>query len=55
MNKIPNDVDEILERLGYDENLYSLKSKLFIVSIHSETALELGFRDAVGTAMNERA
>lgn len=54
-NKIPNEVDEILERLGYDENLFSLRSKLFIVSIHAEMPLELAFKDAVGTAMFEWA
>ena len=54
-SKIANDVDEILEKLGYDENLYSTKSKLFVVSIHAERPLQLSFKDAIGTSMNERA
>lgn len=53
--KLPNQIDEIISELGYDENLYNTKAKLFVMSIHSERPLQLSFKDSVGTKMHERA
>ena len=48
-SKLTNQVDEIISALGYDENLYNTKAKLFVMSIHSERPLSLSFKDSVGT------
>jgi len=41
--------------MGYDEHLFSLKSKIFVLSIHSEIRIKASIKDAVGTNMDERA
>ena len=44
-----------LEKLGYDRELYSVKSRLFTVTLHSrnvgqsDTKMEVKIRDAIGT------
>ena len=45
----------MLTKMGYDEHLYSLKSKVFILSIHSELKIKASVKDAVGSQMDERA
>lgn len=52
------DADEIatyLERLGYDDALYSTKSKPFTITIQTESPLRVRIGDALKTDLNERA
>ena len=38
-----------LENLGYDRDLYSVRSRTFVLSIHSEKDVEVNVKDAVQT------
>lgn len=43
-----------LNKLGYDEDLYSVRSRLFTITFHSQTLegegqMEVKIRDAIGT------
>jgi hypothetical protein len=38
-----------LENLGYDRDLYSVRSRTFVLSVHSEKDVEVNVRDAVQT------
>jgi calpain-15 len=43
-----------LENLGYDEDLYSIRSRWFVITMHSETELAVTVRDAVQTDLDNR-
>lgn len=49
-----------LEKLGYDRDLYSLRSRLFTINFHSRIleveggSVEVRVRDAVGTDIDNR-
>lgn len=44
-----------LERLGYDDKLYSFFSRSFILSLHSDKPIEVQLGDAVGTNLDDAA
>lgn len=35
------------EKLGYDRDLYSIRSRTFLVTVHSTTELSITVRDAI--------
>lgn len=41
--------------LGYDNNLYSVRSRSFVMSIHSDIELSVVVRDAIQTDLDSRA
>lgn len=43
-----------LENLGYDEDLYSIRSRCFVITMHSEIELAVTVRDAVQTDLDNR-
>lgn len=48
-----------LEKLGYDRDLYSLRSRIFTITFHSrcldgEEPIEIRVRDAVGTDIDNK-
>ena len=43
-----------LENLGYDKQLYSIRSRLFNLVFHSDEEIEIDVRDAVGTDLDSR-
>jgi hypothetical protein len=48
-----------LEKLGYDRDLYSVRSRVFTLTVHSrcldgEAPVELRIRDAIGTDIDEK-
>ena len=43
-----------LENLGYDEDLYSVRSRCFVLTLHSEIELAVTVRDAVQTDLDNR-
>lgn len=43
-----------LENLGYDEDFYSVRSRCFVLTLHSETELAVTVRDAVQTDLDNR-
>ena len=43
-----------LENLGYDRDLYSVRSRTFVLSVHSEKDVEVNVRDAVQTDIDQR-
>lgn len=43
-----------LENLGYDQDLYSVRSRCFVLTLHSETELAVTVRDAVQTDLDNR-
>lgn len=49
------DLDQILEKMGYDESLYSTKARVIVCTLHSDQPLTCSITDAVGTGINERA
>lgn len=57
MNEIENGEEaawELLEKLGYDRDLYSSKSRRFNITFHSQSiegtaTVEVKVRDAIGT------
>jgi len=50
-----------LEKLGYDRDLYSVRSRIFTISFHSrcleggEAPIEVRVRDAVGTDLDNKS
>jgi len=44
-----------LYKLGYDDSLYSTKSRVFTLSFHCEKSLRVRISDAMKTDLNERA
>ena len=55
MREDPETLNENLRKLGYDESLYSLKSRVFTISFHTEYDLRVRVGDACKTELNERA
>ena len=43
-----------LENLGYDRDLYSVRSRCFILTFHSETEISITVRDAIQTDLDSR-
>lgn len=43
-----------LENLGYDQDLYSVRSRCFVLTLHSEIELAVTVRDAVQTDLDNR-
>jgi calpain-15 len=43
-----------LENLGYDRELYSVRSRCFILTFHSETEISVTVRDAIQTDLDAR-
>jgi len=41
--------------LGYDRDLYSVRSRCFILTIHSENEVNVTVRDAIQTDLDTRA
>lgn len=46
---------DMLEKLGYDDGLYSKKSKVFTITFHTTSDLRVRIGDASKTDLNERA
>ena len=45
----------MLKKLGYDESLHSLKSRVFTLTFHTTAKLRVRMCDALKTDLNERA
>ena len=45
---------EWLSNLGYDQDLYSIRSRCFILTFHSSVDLSVAVRDAVQTDLDMR-
>ena len=43
-----------LEALGYDQDLYPVRSRLFVLSLHSDNQVNVDVRDAVQTDLDLR-
>ena len=41
--------------MGYDEDFYSIKSRTFVISIHSEQKVSLSIEDAIFSLTDECA
>jgi calpain-15 len=48
-------INDMLYKLGYDNSLYSLKSRMFTLTFHSSEPLRVRISDAIKTDLNERA
>lgn len=44
-----SDIYQMFERMGYDESLYSTKSKIFVCTIHAENTVNVSIKNAIGT------
>ena len=44
-----------LDALGYDQDLYSIKSRCFMLTFHSTVDLSVSVRDAIQTDLDTRA
>ena len=42
------------ENLGYDQDLYSIRSRCFILTLHSETEMSVAVRDGIQTDLDNR-
>lgn len=51
----PAEVTSMLRKLGYDDCLYSIKAKPFIISFHTLAPLRVRIGDAMKTDLNERS
>lgn len=51
----PEEIAEFIAKLGYDESLYSTKSKPFTITFHTKSDLRVRIGDALKTDLNERA
>lgn len=49
------DIWKWFDLLGYDHDLYSVRSRCFILTIHSERELAVTVRDAIQTDLDNRA
>jgi len=45
---------EWFENLGYDRDLYPIRSRCFVLSLHSSNELDLQVRDAIQTDLDAR-
>jgi len=43
-----------LDLLGYDKDLISIRSRCFIITIHSEVGISVTVRDAIQTDLDNR-
>jgi calpain-15 len=43
------------EKLGYDRDLYSIRSRTFMLTVHSSVELSITVRDAIQTDLDNRA
>jgi calpain-15 len=43
-----------LENLGYDKDLYSIRSRCFVLTLHSSSEVAVTVRDAVQTDLDTR-
>lgn len=48
-------IKEVLDTMGYDKYLYSIYSRVFTLTIHSNSPMTVKINDAQGTDINERA
>jgi translation elongation factor EF-G len=48
-------MSNILTKLGYDESLYSNKSRVYTLSVHSDSMVRVRIGDAMKTDLNEQA
>jgi len=46
---------KMLNKLGYDDRLYSTKSRVFVVTFHATEDIRVRIADAVKTDLNEKA
>lgn len=44
-----------LDKLGYDRDLYSVRSRSFLLTVHSTVELSITVRDAIQTDLDNRA
>ena len=51
----PSKIIRKLRRFGINENFYSVKSSIFMISFHSELPIHVITKDAVKTDLNERS
>ena len=51
----PEQIAEYTKKLGYDESLYSTKSKPFTITFHTRFPLRVRIGNAFKTNLNERA
>ena len=49
-----SEVRQWLQNLGYDEDLYSIRSRVFILTMHSEAELSVTVRDAIQTDLDNK-
>ena len=43
-----------LENLGYDRDMYSVRSRVFVLTLHCETELAVTVRDSIQTDLDDR-
>ena len=48
-------IEEMLQKLGYDQGLYSLKSRVFVASFQSENPIAVKINDSILGDMHRRA
>jgi len=46
---------EMLDALGYDDTLYSHKSRVFVLTFHSDRDIRVKICNAIHTDINEKA
>lgn len=49
------EISEMMHKLGYDENLYSIKSRVFTITFHSAAEVRIRIGNAAKTDLNEKA
>lgn len=49
------DLEKALRTLGYDEDLFSIKSRCYVVSVHSVTPLSVQIGDNLSSSFKSRA
>lgn len=42
------------DKLGYDKDLYSIRSRTFLITIHSSVEIAVTVRDAISTDLDNR-
>ena len=54
LNEGEEKIKEILNNLGYDKDLYSLRSRNFMITFHSNNEIIINVRDNLGTDLNSK-
>ena len=56
LNSFPESkLKKMFSRMGYDDRMFSMKSRVFVITFHSSIPLRVAIKDAIKSDINEKA